>query len=149
MMKKISNKPSQSNDDETTVDPVAGKNVAEIFGEITWLMSQHAEAKELAIKDLEQCIMPAILLRQFHIQYARIANNVADLEEARKSANASYEQQNLQPVSVEVFAMCSDAVNAALEANPDITLTLQDWRSGPHKRVLASYSIADQMKIIS
>jgi hemolysin-activating ACP:hemolysin acyltransferase len=59
-------------DKQETVDPVAGKSVAEIFGEIVWLMSQDKEARDLQIKDLEHLVMPAILLKQFHITYAPV-----------------------------------------------------------------------------
>jgi hemolysin-activating ACP:hemolysin acyltransferase len=106
------------------VDPVAGKSVAQIFGEIVWLMTQDKDARELSIKDLEHLVMPGILLRQFHIQYAPGPQNAPDA---------------LVPVSVEIFAMCSEAVAAALKANPRVRLTIQDWRSGTIKVVLAVY----------
>ena len=32
------------------IDPVAGKSVAEIFGEIVWLMSQDAASRELRLR---------------------------------------------------------------------------------------------------
>ncbi len=48
---------------EGAIDPVAGKSVAEVLGEIVWLMSQDPSAKEMQIKDLEWLVMPAILLR--------------------------------------------------------------------------------------
>ena len=50
-------------------DPVAGKTVAEILGEIVWLMTQDSAARDLPIRDIERLVMPAILLRRFHIEY--------------------------------------------------------------------------------
>ena len=50
-------------------DPVAGKTVAEILGEIVWLMTQDPSARDLPIREIERLVMPAILLRRFHIEY--------------------------------------------------------------------------------
>lgn len=48
------------------------------------------------------------------------------------------DEPHLQPVSVELYAMCSDAVAAALDAphSGDLKLAFRDWRSGPHKRMV-------------
>lgn len=43
------------------------KTVAQVLGEITWLMSQSPIHKQLFISDLEWFAMPAILLEQFRI----------------------------------------------------------------------------------
>ena len=53
-------------------DPVAGKTVAEILGEIVWLMTQDPAGREMKVSDIEQLIMPAILQRRFHIKYANV-----------------------------------------------------------------------------
>jgi hemolysin-activating ACP:hemolysin acyltransferase len=130
------------------VDPVAGKSMAEVFGEIVWLMSQDKDARDLPIRDLEWLVMPPILLKQFHITYAPAPSGHSVRGEAVRSA-AEAGKQNLQPVSVELFAMCSDAVAAALDANPGIRLSFQDWRSGPNKRVLRTVGLkraADRAK---
>lgn len=44
-------------------DPVLGKSVAEVFGEIVWLMTQDKTGRGYTIADLEHLVMPAILLR--------------------------------------------------------------------------------------
>ena len=44
-----------------TVDPVAGKTVAEILGEIVWLMTQDPTGREMKVAEIEALIMPAIL----------------------------------------------------------------------------------------
>ena len=44
-----------------------GKTVAQVLGEIVWLMSQSPVHKQLFIGDLEWFCMPAILLEQFRI----------------------------------------------------------------------------------
>jgi RTX toxin acyltransferase family len=115
------------------IDPVAGKSVAEIFGEIVWLMTQDKDARELSIKDLERLVMPGILLRQFHIQYAPVLGARGVLPE---SANAQDDvsRPSLIPISVEIFAMCSEVVAAAIDLNPRANLTMQDWRSGAIKK---------------
>src|SRR5436190_902353 len=45
------------------------KTVAQVLGEITWLMTQSPRHKAIALGDLEWLVMPAILLRQFRIFY--------------------------------------------------------------------------------
>jgi cytolysin-activating lysine-acyltransferase len=47
----------------------APKTVAQMLGEITWLMTQSPIHKQLFIGDLEWFAMPAVLLEQFRIFY--------------------------------------------------------------------------------
>ncbi len=75
-----------------TVDPVAGKTVAEILGEIVWLMTQDPAGREIKVAEIEALVMPAILAKRFHIKYAQ----VPDMR--RPGATT------LQPVSVSIFA---------------------------------------------
>lgn len=120
-------------------DPVAGKSVAEIFGEIVWLMSRDTEVRELPIKDLEWLVMPPILLKQFHITYAPVPEGRTVAGEAVSKVGAgSNANPRLQPVGVELYAMCSDAVAAALDAAAPgkVALAMQDWRGGANKRVV-------------
>src|SRR4051812_12670927 len=61
----------------TATEPVTGhareqtgppsKTVAQVLGEITWLMTQSPRHKATPLGDLEWLLMPAILLRQFRI----------------------------------------------------------------------------------
>ncbi|RNF35375.1 toxin-activating lysine-acyltransferase [Paracoccus methylarcula] len=101
-------------------DPVAGKTVAEILGEIAWLMTQDPEHAGASINKLETHVMPGIVLRQLHIQYAEIPSPPA-------SGNMN---PNLQPVSVEIWAMVSEAVAARLNADPAASIGIAEWRSG-------------------
>lgn len=71
-------------------DPVSGKTVAEVLGEIVWLMTQDPDARDLPIREIERVIMPAILLRQFHIKYVHIKND-------------SGLEHHIQPVSVDIL----------------------------------------------
>lgn len=112
--------------------------MAEIFGEIVWLMSQDTSARELQIKDLEWLVMPPILLRQFHITYAPVPDGRTVKGEPVHISGDSTAKPRLQPIAIELFAMCSDAMAVALDAVApgELRLTMQDWRSGPHKRVV-------------
>lgn len=58
--------------DTKHVDPVAGKTVAEILGEIVWLMTQDPAGREMKVVEIEALVMPAILARRFHIKYAQV-----------------------------------------------------------------------------
>lgn len=85
--------------------------VAQVLGEITWLMSQSKDHKSLTIADLEWAIMPAVLLNQFHIFY-----------------------EGKQPVAAALWAKLSEAaesqVLASAAAGKMIRLDARDWRSG-------------------
>jgi hypothetical protein len=58
----------------------SSKTVAQVLGEITWLMTQSPRHKAVPLGDLEWLVMPALLLRQFRIFSCR---------ESRKSAVAA------------------------------------------------------------
>jgi hypothetical protein len=73
------------------VDPVAGKTVAEILGEIVWLMTQDPAGREMKVAEIEALVMPAILARRFHIKYAQVPD--------MRRLGATI----LQPVGVELF----------------------------------------------
>lgn len=79
---------------QTTAQPQ--KTVAQMLGEITWLMSQSPIHKQLFIGDLEWFAMPAILLEQFRIFYGPNAPaavalwaNVSEETETRLKAGAN------------------------------------------------------------
>lgn len=73
-------------------DPVVGKTIAEILGEIVWLMTQDPVGREMKIAEIEALVMPAILQKRFHIKYAQISD-------VRQQGDAT-----LRPVSVSIFA---------------------------------------------
>ena len=51
----------------TPPNPSAPKTVAQVLGEIVWLLSQSPAHRQLFISDLEWFCMPAILLEQFRM----------------------------------------------------------------------------------
>ncbi|EAQ03517.1 hypothetical protein OB2597_02817 [Pseudooceanicola batsensis HTCC2597] len=65
--------------------------MAEILGEIVWLMTEDPAGRETNVSEIESLVMPAILARRFHIKYAQ----VPDMR--RPGATT------LQPVAVRVF----------------------------------------------
>lgn len=126
-------------------DPVAGKTVAEIFGEIVWLMTQHPAAKEMPLKDLERLVMPAIILRQFHITYAPINAGHASNGGAVKPDNKS---ANLQPVAVELFALEAEVNERKVQSGIPhrVPATLAEWRSGKNRRIVLSVSLKPEIQ---
>ncbi|MFV0409247.1 MAG: toxin-activating lysine-acyltransferase [Paracoccus sp. (in: a-proteobacteria)] len=46
--------------------------MAEILGEIVWLMTQDPAGREMKVAEIEALVMPAILARRFHIKYAQV-----------------------------------------------------------------------------
>jgi cytolysin-activating lysine-acyltransferase len=103
-------------------DPVTGharaqteppqKTVAQVLGEITWLMTQSPRHKVLTLGDLEWLVMPAILLRQFRIFY-----------------------QGEQPVGVALWALADDLVAKRIDAG-NTRLAAVEWKSGINMRII-------------
>ena len=88
------------------------KTVAQVLGEITWLMTQSPRHKAVPLGDLEWLLMPAILLRQFRVFY-----------------------KGEQPVGVALWALVDDLVAKRIDAN-DRRLTAVEWKSGTNMRVI-------------
>lgn len=88
------------------------KTVAQVLGEITWLMTQSPRHKAVPLGDLEWLVMPAILLRQFRIFY-----------------------KGEQPVGVAVWALADDLVAKRIDAG-DRRLTAVEWKSGTNMRIV-------------
>jgi cytolysin-activating lysine-acyltransferase len=88
------------------------KTVAQVLGEITWLMTQSPRHKSIPLGDLEWLLMPAVLLRQFRIFY-----------------------KGEQPVGVALWAMVDELVAKRIDAG-DKRLAAVEWKSGSHMRII-------------
>jgi cytolysin-activating lysine-acyltransferase len=88
------------------------KTVAQVLGEIAWLMTQSPRHKAIPLGDLEWLLMPAILLRQFRIFCSRE-----------------------QPVGVALWALADDLVARRIDAG-DRRLTAVEWKSGSNMRII-------------
>jgi cytolysin-activating lysine-acyltransferase len=86
--------------------------VAQLLGEITWLMAQSPRHKAVVLGDLEWLLMPAILLRQFRIFY-----------------------KGEQPVGVALWALADELVNKRIDAG-DKRLAAVEWKSGSNMRIV-------------
>jgi cytolysin-activating lysine-acyltransferase len=106
----------------TAADPVNGdargqaepppKTVAQVLGEIAWLMTQSPRHKTVPLGDLEWLLMPAILLRQFRIFY-----------------------KGEQPVGVALWALADDLVAKRIDAG-ETRLAAVEWKSGGNMRII-------------
>ncbi len=106
---------SSANGDHTagpTQAELPPKTVAQILGEITWLMTQSPRHKSIPLGDLEWLLMPAILLKQFRVFY-----------------------KGEQPVGVAAWALVDDLVAERIDGN-DRRLTAVEWNSGPNVRIV-------------
>jgi cytolysin-activating lysine-acyltransferase len=90
----------------------APKTVAQVLGEIAWLMTQSPRHKSIPLGDLEWLLMPAILLRQFRIFY-----------------------HGEQPVGVALWALADELVAQRIDAG-DRRLTAVEWKSGTNMRII-------------
>jgi cytolysin-activating lysine-acyltransferase len=88
------------------------KTVAQVMGEITWLMTQSPRHKAIPLGDLEWLVMPALLLRQFRIFY-----------------------KGEQPVGVVLWALVDKLVAKRIDAG-DRRLTAVEWKSGTTMRIV-------------
>jgi cytolysin-activating lysine-acyltransferase len=88
------------------------KTVAQVLGEIAWLMTQSPRHKAVPLGDLEWLLMPAILLRQFRIFY-----------------------KGEQPVGVTLWALADDLVAKRIDAG-DTRLAAVEWKSGSNMRIV-------------
>lgn len=129
------------------LDPTADKTVAEVFGEIVWLMTQDPNCQELKIRDLERLVMPAILLKQFHITYAPVPAGHTVKGDVVHTAEATPGQTGkamtaLQPLQAELYALVSEDVAARLDdLAGGLVMSLPDWRSGTLRKTILTASL--------
>jgi cytolysin-activating lysine-acyltransferase len=95
---------------EQTAPP--SKTVAQVLGEIAWLMTQSPRHKAVPLGDLEWLVMPALLLRQFRIFY-----------------------KGEQPVGVVLWALADDLVAKRIDAG-ETRLSAVEWKSGGNMRIV-------------
>jgi cytolysin-activating lysine-acyltransferase len=88
------------------------KTVAQVLGEIAWLMTQSPRHKAVPLGDLEWLVMPALLLRQFRIFY-----------------------KGEQPVGVVLWALADELVAKRIDAD-DKRLAAVEWKSGVNMRII-------------
>jgi cytolysin-activating lysine-acyltransferase len=93
-----------------TVAPA--KTVAQVLGEIAWLMTQSPRHKAMPVGDLEWLVMSAILLRQFRIFY-----------------------KGEQPVGVALWALADDLVAKRIDAG-ETRLAAVEWKCGSNMRII-------------
>ena len=92
----------------TPANPSAPKTVAQVLGEIVWLLSQSPTHRQLFISDLEWFCMPAILLEQFRMFHGTD-----------------------RPAAVVLWAKVSDEIDQRMRAG-GTRLRADEWRSGPN-----------------
>jgi cytolysin-activating lysine-acyltransferase len=87
------------------------RTIAQVMGEIAWLLTQAAHYKHLTLADLEWAVMPAILLNQFHIFY-----------------------KERQPIAAVIWATLSPENEKTFTAQPEARkfaqLPTKAWRTG-------------------
>jgi cytolysin-activating lysine-acyltransferase len=107
----------------------APRTVAEALGQITWLLSQSAQHRELKIKDLEWSFMPPILLEQFRVFRFGPLPGLEGVD-LRALAPVGLTQQALEqlPLGVAIWAKLSQAAEAKLERGE--RLGTEEWKSG-------------------
>jgi cytolysin-activating lysine-acyltransferase len=103
---------SSANGDAQPQRGPPSKTVAQVLGEIAWLMTQSPRHKAIPLGDLEWLLMPALLLRQFRIFY-----------------------KGEQPVGVALWALADELVARRIDAG-DKRLAAVEWKSGINMRII-------------
>lgn len=112
------------------VGVVSGQNdPLRLLGEVVTIFSRHPQLKHMPLASLEWSVAPALALGQFML-----------LRGTLRSKDAGPAPDTL-PVGVALWASVSDDVNARLAAQRATGLPYQlapgEWRSGPHRWLLA------------
>ena len=115
--------------------PGGNKTVAEVLGEIVWLMSQSQAHKHQFIADLEWMVMPPVLLSQFRLFHGPASAQPGALPpETGTSGPAAVGgavaggRNEQRPIGVAFWAMVDAETEARLIAG-GARLRPQDWRS--------------------
>ncbi len=106
------------------VPPKPVPTVSDIFGQVTWLMTQSKGHRNFFVSDLEWLAMPPLLLRQFRIFPGKD-----------------------QPLGVALWAKLSDEAAARLEGGSN-RLAPGEWNSGPNLwlvELIAPFGHQDKM----
>ena len=96
--------------DEAAAAAATAPTVSHILGEMTWLLTQSALHKALAIGDLEWLVMPPLIHRQFYVF-----------------------RDGEKPVGLALWARCNAAAEEKLDRGmiePENRLTFEEWTSG-------------------
>ena len=142
------------------------RTLAQVLGEIVWLMSQSAIHRQLFISDLEWMVMTPVLLGQFRLYYGEgpraagpgsaTGQQTAQGSSATASSGQSTEPASsaggqppmqAQPIGVVLWGLVSAEVEARL-ASGQSRMRPQDWRSGDRPfvvEVIAPFGGADAM----
>ena len=100
------------------------KTIAEVLGEIVWLMSQSPVHKHAFIADLEWMVMPPVLLGQFRLFHGAAPALPGALPPDAPDAPPAEQR----PIGVVFWAMAAAETEARLAAG-GARLRPQDWRS--------------------
>ncbi len=112
------------------------KTVAEMLGEITWLMTQSTRHKSFFLSDLEWMAMAPIMLNQFRVFYATDT-------EAEKATG----KPTSRPIGVALWALVNEDVGARL-ASGNSRMRPQDWKCGDRlwvADIIAPYGGQEEM----
>jgi cytolysin-activating lysine-acyltransferase len=120
--------------------PPHPKTVAEVLGEIVWLMSQSPAHKHSFIADLEWMVMPPVLLSQFRLFHGAAPAQPGALPPATGTSGPTavggavaqgqplVGKQEQRPIGVAFWAMVDAETESRLAAG-GARLRPQDWRA--------------------
>ena len=126
------------------------KTVANMLGEITWLMTQSPRHKTFFLSDLEWMAMAPIMLNQFRVFYATDteAEKAAAQQEAGSGGATTGTQNNFsRPIGVALWAFVNEDVEARL-ASGNSRMRPQDWKCGDRlwvADIIAPYGGQEEM----
>jgi cytolysin-activating lysine-acyltransferase len=117
--------PHSAPEDLTSTAP----SVTEALGQMVWLFTQSPMHRELALKDLEWSVLPALILGQYRIfRFGPLPG--LDAEAARSLAPAGLNKLAIErlPLGVALWARLSEEAEARLDRGEQ--LSAEEWESG-------------------
>jgi cytolysin-activating lysine-acyltransferase len=93
-------------ENKSKLNTLDAQTFASVMGQAVWLMTMSKKHRDLPIREIENLVAPAILLRQFKLY-----------------------SKGKQPVAFLTWANVSDEVKARLDKG-ERSLEIADWRSG-------------------
>ncbi len=97
-----------------TLDP---EEFGVFLGLASWLMTMSKEHRDLPISRIDRRVLPGLLLKQFKLI-----------------------RRDKMPIAFVSWASVSDEIKARMEADPDFSPELKDWRSGPRLMIVECVS---------
>jgi len=106
---------------------VRGPNLAEVIGQVVWVLSQSPTHRRLRIQDVERSIFPGLVSGQCRIFHLGVLPDNPGIDWTKLGGLRKAGLENM-PLGVALWARLSEAAEAKLDTGDP--LTPEEWNSG-------------------